>query len=318
MIILNWAAIITIMDKIMHSLPHKRHLYLLLALSALFALPIKGAHAGDAKQASLRPAGEEKNISPNDRFSLKYNLLRSDLRLMQLGFNIHVKGDSYQASHNLKSKGLVKLFADTKSRATVEGKIGKKSLAPGTFQISSGKKDKVKTAELSWQKGILSRTVQPKLSNERAKTLEPVLKNADILDPLSGLLSLVMFDDAQNPCAQTVRMFEGRKIFDLRYSYAGRDKIKKSDAGAFRGPTHKCKINVIPIAGYSEKKMRKAIKENRSHIVWIARIKSPTSENSYLMPVKMRASTKFGLIDIVLDKGKINGKKLRKSAIALN
>jgi len=128
---------------------------------------------------------------------------------------------------------------------------------------------------------------------------------------------MVLFDDPKKPCDKTIRVFEGRKIFDLSYSYLKPGKLKKSDLGSFRGDTHICLIKQTPIAGYSAKKMKKVLEADESHKVWIARIKSPTSEKSYFVPVKAQVTTKFGIIDVSLKKGKINGRKLRKTAISL-
>lgn len=287
-----------------------------LTLSALCILSPALVGAQEVTKAAITPPVAQSPLTPNDTISLKYDLTRSDLSLMKLSFNISLKGTDYTASHSLKSKGLVKIFSDTKSSGSVEGKINKASLAPKMFYLKAGKKNNTKTAKLIWEKKNISNELSPALSAERTKSLKPVLK-PNLKDPLSGLLSMVLFDDPGKPCDKTIRVFEGRKIFDLSYSYVEPGKLKKSDLGSFRGETHICNIKHTPIAGYSEKKMKKAAKANEIHKVWIARIKSPTSEKSYFVPVKAIITTNFGNIDISLNKGKINGSKLRKTAISL-
>ena len=293
-----------------------RKSFIALSIGALFILSPTLAIAQPVQQSSLAPSSEVKNITPNDNFSLKYNLTRTGLNLMKLKFNISLKGDQYRASHSLKSKGLIKIFADTNSKASVEGKIKKGFLSPTSFQISAEKKDKTKTAKLSWEGEKFTQELSPKLSDDRAKKLAPLLK-PDLKDPLSGLLSVVMFDNPEKPCGKTIRVFEGRKIFELSYTYLETGKLQKSDPGSFRGDTHICQVKHTPIAGYSDKKMKKLLEANLSHKIWVARIKSPKGKQSYFVPVKMQLGTKYGVIDVELDKGKINGKKLRKAAISL-
>lgn len=76
------------------------------------------------------------------------------------------------------------------------------------------------------------------------------------VDPMAALLELGFMDNngGENPCNRTVKVFDGRRLFELVMRDDGTEKLRRSGKNLFRGRAWRCKLDQKKIAGYREGK----------------------------------------------------------------
>ncbi|HUJ03159.1 MAG TPA: DUF3108 domain-containing protein, partial [Rhizomicrobium sp.] len=128
------------------------------------------------------------------------------------------------------------------------------------------------------------------------------------LDPMSAATSILagVTADAQNPCGKLAPVFDGRRRYNIEFTYVKDQKIKLDD-GLFDGTAHLCTIKYHQIAGYKPK----MIKEGQS---WptiyglFADVPGANAPNGhYIVALKLWASTEWGTVSVELTKLNVNG-----------
>jgi len=115
------------------------------------------------------------------------------------------------------------------------------------------------------------------------------------LDPLSGIVHSLsgITRSAAKPCGDTVRVFDGRRRYDIELKFQGQDKLK-SDEG-YSGPAMRCTISYKQIAGFKPN-----INKGRAlptFSVWFANleISSGGPVQAFHVPVNVMTETPYGI-----------------------
>jgi hypothetical protein len=115
------------------------------------------------------------------------------------------------------------------------------------------------------------------------------------LDPLSGLvysLSGVSLSAAK-PCGDTVRVFDGRRRYDIDLKPAGQENVKSD--GGYSGPAQKCTVVYKQLAGFKPNINKgKALPPIN---VWFAKMESASGGpvKTFVVPVKIMTETPYGV-----------------------
>ena len=96
---------------------------------------------------------------------------------------------------------------------------------------------------------------------------------------------------AAKPCGETVRVFDGRRRYDVELTYIGHENV--STSGAYSGPTTKCEMRYKQIAGFKQTVTKTALP---TISVWFATfpLKGPGPVKLFAVPVQLLAETPFG------------------------
>lgn len=280
-------------------------------LTLVSVMSLSGVLAGPAQAAPVKKA-------QTNEIRLSYDVHGAGFKLMTIDFNLTFTGKKYQARSNLKTIGFAKLFSAFKAKYETTGIIAKNSFKPAHFTMDTKKKKKKRQATISWNRqGKPKITASPPLKKKRYNAVKKALR-AGMPDPLTTLLYLTL-GNPKAPCKFTKTVLDGRKIFQLKFSFSKNVNVTPKESKLYQGKAVHCIINNRPIAGYSKKTLAKiAAKPKPPFNVWLVPVKTQFFKGKFLVPLFVTGSTKFADISVRLTKAKINGKSLKNLSLASN
>jgi hypothetical protein len=218
-----------------------------------------------------------------------------------------VTPQAYSAKMHFETSGVVSLFWKSKIDATVNGRIGERSIAPAVYDSYSQDRDKpVQRVKVTFDKAVPETLAQPPYNTTKYPVTDEQKKGA--LDPMSAItaiLSGVRVSD-RNPCGTGVQVFDGRRRYDVSFTYK-KDEHVKLDSGLFDGTAHLCQIHYKQIAGYKQK----IVKEGKAlpdMFVYFADVPAPDTPNGhYVVAVKLWASLTLGTVTATMSDLRVDG-----------
>ena len=241
-----------------------------------------------------------------DKLSLRYDVSVSGLRAMKVKFHSEFTPKTYSATADMKPKGLLKIFLKKKLHLEVSGAFRGTRPQPLSFSYRSRKKGREKQARITWKNGKVAQwqaTPAPG-SGERKAINQAIAQGA--LDPLSALFALAR-SDAKGLCTGRFHVFDGIDVYDLKFARLGATRVRTS---AYSGPAMKCRMVYVPIAGMSEGKKQKQLRNPPTFTLWLARVRS-AELGPIWVPVQVTGRTKGKPFTAGLVKGRMNGRPLQ-------
>ena len=174
-----------------------------------------------------------------------------DLASFNLGeFTIDARFEG--SAYELKGEGRFSLFLGRtyKSSGSAEsaGRFANGGLKPSSFKLSIKNGDKKEARRMSFARGAVSQVTfipQKKSGRNRVPVTQEQL--ADVLDPLSAAF---LHTSSGNPCADTMKVFDGRLRFDLVLTPKRADQLPREAPAGLSGPVAVCTVTFVPIGGY--------------------------------------------------------------------
>jgi len=163
-----------------------------------------------------------------------------------------ISNQKYNLKVESTTSGITKIFYPWKQNILVIGNINKFKILPSIYKIQDLRENK-KTGyiNINFQNNypiIINAHPNPDMDTRRKKVSRDLLK--DTLDPVNAILDLGFRSAKDNNCNQIINVFDGRRRFNLKFT-----QIEKNLNEL------KCKLNIIRIAGYSEKELKKHPRE---------------------------------------------------------
>ena len=264
---------------------------LAIALTATPVFAFAKDQAMEAANTALPETTTAVNAGPQNTIQLVWTVFLGGINLGTVGIKSSFSGDSYSAVSRLKTAGIVNSFYESVIDASSIGTITGNTLLPRQYDSSyNGEKSDQKVSLAYAANGIQLFSDPPYDVNRFPVSEEQKLRT---LDPLSGIVySLAGISiTAQKPCGETVRVFDGRRRYDVELTFVGKADVSSS---GYSGETIKCLMQYKQVAGF------KPNLNNGNALptitVWFAtfQTKEPGPVKSFIVPVKLMAETPFG------------------------
>ncbi|MDP4824114.1 MAG: DUF3108 domain-containing protein [Aestuariivirgaceae bacterium] len=213
---------------------------------------------------------------PADKVKLRYDVTFSGVRALELRYDASLGSTAYNAKVDVALKGIAKLLAEFDMEIAAAGNVDPAGLKPASFRMVTSDEEKNRTMNVSWQPDgtpLVRRNY--KLRASRAAELETAVKPG-MPDPLTVLMSMAITPEAQL-CTGTSRSYNGAEVLDFTFTKLGTQNFGKETKGAYRGQTTKCRLELKPVAGVSEKRLRKWAKKPPVYTIWFAPALAPVS-----------------------------------------
>lgn len=163
-------------------------------------------------------------------------------------FRATLSRDSYSAEASYRTSGIGAALRRNSGQSTVRGAVSNGVLRPRSFvnQETSGKRRRI---AMNFSGGDVSVTANPMWSNMGTPPANAGHK-ARAVDPVTGLmeLALVTSRDSGRPCGGTVRIFDGKRVYDIRTQFV---RMAPVNTPAFRGEAAYCRGSYIEVAGFN-------------------------------------------------------------------
>ena len=211
----------------------------------------------------------------------------------------------------LKTSGIVNSFYAAIIDATATGFVRKGQIVPASYDSNyEGEKTKQRVA-LNYSKAGISLTADPMYDVKRFPVTDDQKK--DTVDPMSGIVQAVSGITVAPglPCGDTVRIFDGRRRYDLEMAFV-EDTTLSSDNGGYSGKAALCTATYRQLAGFKPNLNRG--KELPTLQIWLAKFpaKAGGPIKEFAVPVRVQSETPLGVAvgnarNIVVEGQKVGG-----------
>ena len=261
----------------------------LLIASSLALLP----SVSMAQGMNVPPAADDPQKGPASTVQLVWQVYLGGFNLGNIGLKTSFSGNGYSAVSRLKTAGVVNSFYEAVIDATSVGVVAGQTLQPTKYNSNTVNERMSQKVDLSYSAAGIDLFAEPAYNTERYP-VSPEQKRGT-LDPLSGIVHALsgITRSAAKPCGDTVRVFDGRRRYDIELKFQGQDKLK-SDEG-YSGPAMRCTISYKQLAGFKPNINKGRALPTIS--VWFANLESSTGGpvQAFHVPVKIMTETPYGV-----------------------
>jgi hypothetical protein len=228
-----------------------------------------------------------------------YTISMTGVSIGKIDWRIDIGQTQYTATASGGASGVLSVLMNGEGTVTAKGALAAGGLVPASFTSSIADDDGTIKLQMTFADGVASERFSPQ-PPERSDRL-PVT-DADrrgVTDPLSAVLIVTKLGGgvmAASDCNRTLKIFDGRRRYDLVLSYARMEKaaIKRGYSGAILV----CSVVLQPIAGYRANSMIvKYVAGRRNMELWFA----PVAGTSVMAPVSVLMPTLIGTLKIEAD-----------------
>ena len=252
-------------------------------------------------------AGADETAAPSSRLEMAMTLYAAGITIGKVDMDATIRDGQYHVVSNLSTSGVVNAFWQSEIQATSSGTIGASSLVPTLYDsFDTNHASKKQEVSLSYEGGN-----PPRLYAEPAyKTTGyevPPEEQKNTFDPLSAVMFLTsgVAVSADNPCAVTAPVFDGRRRYDIELAKL-KDTNVALDNGVYRGHAAICSIKYHQIAGFKPNILKQSEKFPAIQ-AWVAVFPSAVRGRQYVVPLKVWANTPYGLVAAVVTSLKVDG-----------
>jgi hypothetical protein len=213
---------------------------------------------------------------------------------------------AYSAKAHFETSGVVGLFWKSTINANSEGSLSPRSIAPALYDSYAKDRNKpMERVKVTFDSDAPVTFADPPYDT----TTYPVTaeQKKEAVDPMSAITTILagVHADAGHPCGTGARVFDGRRRYDVLFTYVKDEPVKLSN-GLFDGNAHLCQIHYNQVAGYKPKisGVGQALPQMFADF---ADFPAPGAPNGhYVVAVKLWSSLSLGTVTVTLNNLKID------------
>ncbi|MEQ8283658.1 MAG: DUF3108 domain-containing protein [Parvibaculum sp.] len=205
-----------------------------------------------------------------------------------------LREEGYALKSFLGIAGIPKNFFDARWTMESEGHFSDARPQPERFAFHSDEKGKIKLREMVYDaSGRPDTTFEPPLEPHDEIRVLPH-EQQDTLDPVSALLVPVAAGD--NPCNRTIRVFDGKRRYDLQLDFDKEGALATRDNG-YSGKAIRCSVRMIPRSAMRHTSFTRMLQQRDNAHIWLAAV----NDGSIYIPVRIQVRTPIGgaIMDVV-------------------
>jgi hypothetical protein len=194
---------------------------------------------------------------------LQYDVRYGPFQIMEMRTTTRLDGDRYQASSDVRTVGLAGVLFPWWASSDSRGMRADGDLRPLRYRTAGEYRGRRRSAELDYASGDLRVRIDPPPELDDRDPVPATLQR-DTLDPISATLSAVL-----SGCRGQLRVFDGRRRYDLTLSDLGEADVPASRNAFYSGKARHCRADVQPLAGFWRSEPRHD--ERPTHVdFWLA------------------------------------------------
>jgi hypothetical protein len=222
------------------------------------------------------PAGAEMRaaapLPADNRVTLDYLVYFGGMNVMQLGVDVGVAPDAYDVTARIQTVGVAGFMVPWRSVATSEGAIDSGRVEPRQHRVNAESRNGQRTTAIDFDDNGEVTTVAlypPPGKGPRDQVPQELRRGA--IDPPSALFAVTRLMAQDGRCEGRMRVFDGRRRYDVLLSDRGHETLAANDYSAYHGPAIRCDFQFEQMVGESvpaEDKQRRF----RSGRAWFAEL----------------------------------------------
>lgn len=176
---------------------------------------------------------------------LDYEVRYGPLQVLALRTTARFDGDRYQATTAARTVGVVAMLFPWNAASDSRGMRDDRSMRPLRFRTAGEYRGTHRLAEIDYQGDAGPHVhVDPPAEDDDRDPVPAALQQATI-DPLTASLAAV-----SSGCRGTLRVFDGRRRYDLVLSDLGETTTPPSRHTRYAGRARHCRALIQPLAGF--------------------------------------------------------------------
>ncbi|MEZ5668363.1 MAG: DUF3108 domain-containing protein [Alphaproteobacteria bacterium] len=224
-----------------------------------------------------------------DGLALSYDVYAGGTRAVEMQARIEVAPGSYRLDAALDLVGVYAVFSEWHMDVSANGLTAGGAVVPAGFVKSS--EDGERWARIAYADGVIADAQgNPSPAAEDTSTVPAAVKAAAI-DPLSGIVALLLQVGAANACGGTQVLYDGKSYFTVTAVDRGPGEAPGSRYGAYSGPAILCRITVDDGAAYG-----RVDDDPRVADIFLAQ---PVAGAPFV-PVRIETETNYGAVRVHL------------------
>ena len=258
-------------------------------------------------------AGADESAAPSSQLQMAMTIYAAGITVGKVDMDATIREGKYHVVSNLTTSGVVNAFWQSEIQATSSGTIGDKSIEPALYDsFDTNHASKKQEVSLSYEQGNVPRLYAEPAYKTRGYEVPPD-QQKNTFDPLSAVMFLTsgVALSADNPCAVTAPVFDGRRRYNIELT-----KIKNTtismDNGLYKGHAVVCSVKYRQLAGFKPNIIKQSEKFPPVE-AWVVAFPSAVTGQHYVVPLKVWANTQYGLVAVVATSIKIDGSPLKAS-----
>lgn len=251
------------------------------------------------------------------KIETSYDVNVRGITVLNIRYNSEISATGYRSQASIKTKGVVIVFSDYRMTMAAIGAFAGGQSSPLNYTSRSEKNDKEKTVELNWSKGTLPASGRPAAKNPEIQADIDTALTPDVTDPLTAIFRIGT-SPGGNPCRAVHRIFDGKEVFELRFSFKRETVLDDSFPGVYHGKAYECQASYVPIAGRYATKFRKNKEDPQTYNIWLAPIGADASGGSRLVPVRATGRLDGMKFEAYASRLKIDDRPFKKNPATVN
>jgi len=229
---------------------------------------------------------------------LGYQVYFGGLQALALQVEVGLSDTGYRVALHAHTEGVTDWLFGWTARSWSEGRLADGVVRPLRQDTESLSRGNRRTAALTFHDdGTIATSVEPPAEADEREPVTPA-QTRGTLDPISAVLAATRALAARHSCAQHLKVFDGRRRFDLVLSDGGSDLLKPTEYGSFSGAATVCLFRYLRVAGFQKPGGRwgNPHDDERTYKAWLA----PVLPGLPPMPVRIEVEGTFGSLIVHL------------------
>ncbi|MEE8515177.1 MAG: DUF3108 domain-containing protein [Alphaproteobacteria bacterium] len=223
----------------------------------------------------------ESALVKGETLSLGYDIYVGGLHALAATVDVTQDGPRYRATAAGQTKGLINFLFAWTSRVKVTGQRHEDGYRPQRYLSASRWRGKARARRLDFFGGGAYRLerMPPRKTASKRQPLPPEMIRHTV-DPLTAGLKAIEHLVRAGSCGGTIRVFDGKRRYDIALADEGGDVVEPSRLSIFQGPARRCRFTMDRIHGFKKRRYTNFWNDSEDNgqgmwdfEVWIARPK---------------------------------------------
>lgn len=185
---------------------------------------------------------------------LSYDLTLGGITIMSFEFDVRTTGDHYAVDFSGRTRGMLNLLGHGYVVSSSQGKVDADGTPePEVYASHSDGNEGEKRTQIRYDAHGPAQisAVPPPGSDGEALTPIPPESLPGTRDILAALYDFAAELGKDESCVHQMKIFDGRRRFDLKFTGRGQEVVKPEGAGFYAGSALHCHLDLERIGGYS-------------------------------------------------------------------
>jgi len=185
---------------------------------------------------------------------LSYDLSLAGLTIMSFEFDVRTTGDHYAVDFSGRTRGMLSLLGSGYVVSSSQGRVLPDGTpVPAAFASHSDGNEGEKRTQIQYDAQGPAHWINTPEPGSDGDTLTPIPPDSipGTRDILAALYDFAAELGRNESCARDMKIFDGRRRFDLKFSGRGQEIVAPEGDGFYAGPALHCHLDLVRIGGYS-------------------------------------------------------------------